>query len=196
MDRTTSKCQSCKENQVAPARGLYICTPCKSGYLSNGNRTKCFDADECRAMRDACYNGAACVNTEGSYRCECGAGYKGKSCEDDINECENLPCKNGAPCTNLKGGYKCRCPANYQGKNCDVDVDECTKNPCKNSGKCHNIVGSYKCSCTLSWTGPNCEKGNKLLLHDHGQLTSIKGPSCFRGACLICCFLVVLHLIS
>lgn len=36
--------------------------------------TECADINECLAMPDACTLGR-CVNTDGSYRCECPPGY-------------------------------------------------------------------------------------------------------------------------
>lgn len=34
-----------------------------------------------------CRHGASCRNTHGGYRCHCQAGYSGRNCETDIDDC-------------------------------------------------------------------------------------------------------------
>lgn len=70
------------------------------------------DLDECHFMPDAC-SGGDCINTDGSFRCECPMGYvldsTGRKCVDD-NECltaQNI-CGNGT-CANVDGGFECSC---------------------------------------------------------------------------------------
>ena len=49
---------------------------------------KCIDFDECTETEHNCHKHATCVNSEGSYRCECNVGYRGDGFEcDDHNEC-------------------------------------------------------------------------------------------------------------
>ena len=38
------------------------------------------DIDECR--NDPCQNGGTCVNSPGSYSCDCVEGYKGDHCQE------------------------------------------------------------------------------------------------------------------
>ena len=79
------------------------------------------------------FQGGTCINTDGSYRCECPSGFKldhnGKKCVDD-NECLSNPriCGNGT-CSNIIGGFECSCTEGYAPGphgNCE-DVDECTE---------------------------------------------------------------------
>ncbi|RMX46862.1 hypothetical protein pdam_00007652, partial [Pocillopora damicornis] len=112
--------------------------------------------DECR-IKNPCLNGAVCSDRPGSYKCTCKSGYRGKNCENDINECTNNPCKNRANCVNLKGNYRCDCKAGYTGKNCETDINECQNKPCKNRAACVNLPGTYRCDCTPGYTGKNCE---------------------------------------
>lgn len=77
-----------------------------------GRGDKGEDLNECDFMTNPC-DGGECINTDGSYRCECPVGYvldsTGKKCVDE-NECKinvNI-CGNGT-CANLQGGFECIC---------------------------------------------------------------------------------------
>ncbi|OBS71247.1 hypothetical protein A6R68_00212, partial [Neotoma lepida] len=62
--------------------------------------------DECKEP-DVCKHGQ-CINTDGSYRCECPFGYilEGNECVD-TDECSvGNPCGNGT-CKNMIGGFEC-----------------------------------------------------------------------------------------
>ena len=47
---------------------------CDDGYLGNGD-INCTDKDECALGEDNCATNAACLNTPGSYTCECRIGF-------------------------------------------------------------------------------------------------------------------------
>ena len=78
------------------------------------------DKDECQRTPDICGNITSsatntsapkvCVNTAGSYRCDCPPGLKGDDCDQAVNECEEVaspPCSNGGTCSNTVGSYRC-----------------------------------------------------------------------------------------
>lgn len=56
-----------------------------------------------------CEHDGICVNTPGSYRCDCVAGFTGTRCEVNVNECESNPCQNEGTCIDERGGYRCIC---------------------------------------------------------------------------------------
>ena len=56
-----------------------------------------------------CEHEGVCVNTAGSYKCDCKTGFKGRRCEENINECESSPCQNEGTCIDERGGFRCIC---------------------------------------------------------------------------------------
>ena len=84
------------------------------------------DIDEC-AMTDICGSGD-CVNSAGSYTCQCHIGYTlsetGDTCVD-VDECQEKPCGNVGECINSPGGFECFCQPGYvfDGESC-FDLDE------------------------------------------------------------------------
>lgn len=62
------------------------CRACRSGYIMDVEEG-CKDIDECLEDGKCTKDNEKCVNTIGSYRCECGEGYrrnKDQECEIDI----------------------------------------------------------------------------------------------------------------
>jgi hypothetical protein len=80
----------------------------------NGDGRNCADINECAANNGGCQQN--CINTLGSYYCNCSSGYTlntdGKSCNDS-NECatHNGGCQQN--CTNTVGSYYCSCSTGY-----------------------------------------------------------------------------------
>ncbi|XP_028259472.1 hemicentin-1 [Parambassis ranga] len=113
---------------------------CQQGFEPRGGR--CLDINECE-VRDTCQH--ECMNTPGSHRCLCPAGYRlmanGKTCQD-IDECveQNIQCGANRMCFNMRGSYQCidtPCPPNYQRdpatgfclKDCPPNDLECALSP-------------------------------------------------------------------
>ncbi|XP_067047367.1 uncharacterized protein [Acropora muricata] len=70
----------------------------------------------------SCKNKGKCLPLygENNYMCHC-RGFKGKKCENDIDECSSAnECHLDATCTNAKGSYNCTCQDGFEGngKNC------------------------------------------------------------------------------
>ncbi|XP_055371961.1 fat-like cadherin-related tumor suppressor homolog [Condylostylus longicornis] len=64
-----------------------------------------------------CRNGGVCEEGDNGPLCLC-RGYKGLTCEVDVDECENQPCGNGATCINEAGSFRCICPPDLTGASC------------------------------------------------------------------------------
>uniref|UniRef100_A0A8C9L8A4 Fibrillin 2 n=1 Tax=Pavo cristatus TaxID=9049 RepID=A0A8C9L8A4_PAVCR len=153
------------------------------------------DIDECERNPLLC-RGGMCVNTEGSFQCDCPVGHElSPSREEciDVNECslsDNL-CRNGN-CVNMVGTYQCSCNSGYQAtadrQGC-VDIDECM---IMNGGcdtHCTNSEGSYECSCSDGYALmpdvrtcadiDECENNPDIC--DGGQCSNIPGE--YRCLC-------------
>ncbi len=44
------------------------------------------------------------------FECSCLAGYRGRYCEVNVNECDSNPCQNGGVCLDGVARYSCQCP--------------------------------------------------------------------------------------
>ncbi|XP_041837926.1 fibrillin-1 isoform X2 [Melanotaenia boesemani] len=124
-----------------------------AGYELGPDGDHNVDVDEC--LNDPCVNGQ-CINTDGSFRCECPLGYRldesGVTCVD-TDECDiGNPCGNGT-CTNVIGGYECACDEGFEPgpmMTCE-DINECAQNPLLCAFRCVNVVGSYECKCPTGY---------------------------------------------
>ncbi|WAR04466.1 FCGBP-like protein [Mya arenaria] len=74
--------------------------------------------DECLTATDTCPQNARCINTEGSFECECFDGFimSAGQC-DDVDECKlasKNTCGNNSKCSNKPGGFECPCCAGFE----------------------------------------------------------------------------------
>ncbi|KAF0043033.1 hypothetical protein F2P81_004370 [Scophthalmus maximus] len=197
----TNMCQAyrnlCLNGRCIPMPVIGYRCECNMGYRVDG-RSECIDDDECE--RSPCAHGE-CVNTAGSYICQCPAGFQTTATRTecrDLDECvaNGRICNNGR-CVNTEGSFHCVCNAGFEitsdGKNCQ-DQDECLiRNMCLN-GLCINEDGSFKCICKpgflLDSSGrmcvANCEGGYLsgmlvvLLYIDECETPGM----CMNGRCL------------
>ena len=84
---------------------------CHDGFSGNGKF--CKDIDECvEASHECDVNKSSCLNTFGSFTCDCFEGYekaKNQTC-DDIDECLLLAsCPTNSTCENTDGSFTCSC---------------------------------------------------------------------------------------
>lgn len=105
-----------------------------------------------------CHNGGQCVEGRGlDFTCDCAAGWKGRFCSIEIDECESSPCLNGAICVDKIAAYACVCAVGYTGPNCEEDIQVCNDSPCKNSALCLMEEGQPVCYCVPDFHGEKCE---------------------------------------
>lgn len=91
-----------------------------------------------------CEHLGRCMNTQGSFLCQCGRGYTGPRCETDINECLSGPCQNQATCLDRIGQFTCICLAGVCGLGrLDVARDA-------------ELGGRGQRTCRCEWVGRCC----------------------------------------
>lgn len=120
------------------------------------------DANECAGS--PCVNAVSCRNLVGDYVCQCQAGWRGKKCEKNVNDCRGQ-CQHGATCIDLVNDYHCACLPGFSGRHCAHNIDECASNPCKNGGQCVDLINSNKCICTVGYVGQQCEVRPNLIMN-------------------------------
>ncbi|XP_063263862.1 sushi, nidogen and EGF-like domain-containing protein 1 isoform X6 [Prinia subflava] len=114
----------------------------------------------CLTLRP-CLNGGKCIEDcitgNPSYTCSCLAGFTGKRCHVDVDECLSQPCQNGATCLNGAGKFTCRCLPGFRGNNCETAESPCENRMCQNGGSCRVVNRTAACLCQSGYTGVDCQ---------------------------------------
>ncbi|XP_071202681.1 sushi, nidogen and EGF-like domain-containing protein 1 isoform X2 [Salvelinus alpinus] len=117
-------------------------------------------ASVCPHLRP-CLNGGLCIDDcitgNPSFSCSCLAGFTGRWCQIDVEECSSYPCQNGGTCSDQVNGFTCQCPPGFTGTVCQTDIDECKDRPCLNGALCVQGVDSFTCVCERGYSGTLCE---------------------------------------
>ncbi|XP_055206140.2 epidermal growth factor-like protein 7 [Gorilla gorilla gorilla] len=98
---------------LAPARPRYACCP---GWKRTSGLPGACGAAICQPP---CRNGGSCVQPG---RCRCPAGWRGDTCQSDVDECSAR--RGGCPqrCVNTAGSYWCQC---WEGHSLSADGTLC-----------------------------------------------------------------------
>ncbi|KAM6260373.1 sushi, nidogen and EGF-like domain-containing protein 1 isoform 10-T10 [Spheniscus humboldti] len=114
----------------------------------------------CLTLRP-CLNGGKCIEDcitgNPSYTCSCLAGFTGKRCHVDVDECLSHPCQNGATCINGASSFSCRCPPGFRGTSCETEESPCESKVCQNGGRCQVANGTAACLCQPGYMGADCQ---------------------------------------
>ena len=60
------------------------------------------------------------------FKCACVTGYRGKTCNININDCTPDACFNGGTCIDGVGNFTCICPAGFTGSMCECTLPTST----------------------------------------------------------------------
>ncbi|NXP53717.1 SNED1 protein, partial [Heliornis fulica] len=114
----------------------------------------------CLTLRP-CLNGGKCIEDcitgNPSYTCSCLAGFTGKRCHVDVDECLSQPCQNGATCLNGASSFSCRCLPGFRGTNCETEESPCESKVCQNGGSCQAANRTAACLCQPGYMGVDCQ---------------------------------------
>uniref|UniRef100_H2LL33 Fibrillin 2b n=1 Tax=Oryzias latipes TaxID=8090 RepID=H2LL33_ORYLA len=139
--------------ELCPNQNDAFNTLCPYGHGALPGLDDTREMNECLENPGICQNGI-CINTDGSFRCECPFGYNldftGVNCVTD--ECSiGNPCGNGT-CTNVVGGFECSCQEGFEpGPMMTCEINECSQNPLLCAFRCVNTFGSYECMCPAGY---------------------------------------------
>lgn len=130
-----------------------------------------------------------CQDLMGNFFCLCKAGWGGRLCDKDVNECGQ---KNGGcsqVCHNQPGSFQCACHSGYSlasdGKSCQ-DIDECTDSDTCGDARCKNLPGSYSCLCDKGYTYSSREKACQDVdecQQDRCEQTCVNSPGSYTCHC-------------
>ncbi|XP_050541159.1 sushi, von Willebrand factor type A, EGF and pentraxin domain-containing protein 1 [Daktulosphaira vitifoliae] len=153
-------CSPCPMNFFQPLSGQTVCIECPTNMRTKG--VGAAGRDECQSLvctENSCLHGGLCVPLGHSVQCLCPAGFSGKRCEIDIDECASQPCYNGGSCIDLPQGYRCQCKNGFNGINCQEEKSDCRNDTCPERAMCKDEPGfnNYTCLCRSGYTGSNCD---------------------------------------
>ena len=87
--------------------------------------------------KNPCANDGKCTElSNGGFECQCKTEWTGKTCQEDIDECQNANMCNNGQCINRNGSFTCKCPAGYTGRRCEYKIDACNPTPCASDENC------------------------------------------------------------
>lgn len=137
IDECELKTANCGPDEICKNKpGGYTCS-CPVGHTLNAQR-RCEDVNECdfykgqvkwlyfnvldqnlnSTFKQVCSSNSDCVNTIGSYRCECKEGFRKEGTDEkvciDINECNEVPGMCEQRCINYWGSYRCGCETGFR----------------------------------------------------------------------------------
>ena len=145
------------------------------------------DIVDCRGQ---CQHGASCQDLENDYRCLCPAGFTGKNCQINVDDCQSNPCMNNGVCMDKVSSYQCVCQTGFYGNRCQHHTNECQPNPCIH-GICTDLDNDYRCDCEVNWSGKNCSVRQAADLGNCNHNRCQHGSTCvslpkseFRCHCL------------
>ncbi|XP_027631994.1 growth arrest-specific protein 6 [Tupaia chinensis] len=134
-----------------------------SPYSKNPGFATCVQSlpDQCTPNPCTKAGTQACQDLMGNFFCLCKAGWRGRLCDTDVDECSQHSGGCSQVCRNQPGSFHCSCHSGFalapDGRACK-DVDECADPGTCGAARCQNLPGSYSCLCEEGYAYSSQEK--------------------------------------
>lgn len=128
-----------------------------------------------------CEHAGKCINTLGSFECQCLQGYTGPRCEIDVNECISNPCQNDATCLDQIGEFQCICMPGTWSRAPACRSGPCSS-PCLNPSQAGPRGTTQRAAPGLAgWVGPAVLGGWLCGQREPGGTSSALSPPLWWG---------------
>ncbi|XP_062958595.1 growth arrest-specific protein 6 [Cynocephalus volans] len=162
-----------------------------SPYIKNPHFVTCVQdlPDQCTPNPCDKEGTQACQDLMGNFFCLCKAGWGGRLCDKDVNECGQRNGGCGQVCYNKPGSFQCACHSGFalspDGKTCQ-DMDECADSDACGAARCKNLPGSYSCLCdegyAYSFQDKACQDVDECL-QGRCEQTCVNSPGSYSCHC-------------
>ncbi|MCB9789101.1 MAG: hypothetical protein H6744_20685 [Deltaproteobacteria bacterium] len=125
-----------------------------------------------------CANGGACTAVGANFSCACVAGFKGDTCQTNIDDCAPNPCLNGWTCTDGVDGYSCAAGAPPDGIDCGAPTAP-SGGSCGAALTCNPVAGDSGTKCNAA-AGQACDASGS------GSTQCYDGPGNDGDICAVC----------
>ncbi|XP_067935630.1 mucin-like protein [Watersipora subatra] len=163
---------------------------CLEGFIKLSD-DECFDYDECANDEHTCFSNVLCINTVGSFYCNCPQGYtkENETCID-IDECIANADTCSDICHNTNGSFECSCfsGASLKEDNVTCEVMVASGSLCGGEYNCsytcaNNTDGSEVCVCPRDKMvdpadNSTCIDFNECLNPDDNACVTSTGAQC------------------
>ncbi|GMT32556.1 hypothetical protein PFISCL1PPCAC_23853, partial [Pristionchus fissidentatus] len=181
----------------------FNCT-CESGWKLASNGSMCLNINECtegvlgNPLNIACEKDAKCIDSDGSYSCDCPRGMiddKSHKCIPDTPQCTREQSCDGDPnayCASVNGLFYCQCKSGFEGEatptsRCQA-IDFCARalanspnkngSVCRMNEKCINTPSRFSCECMEGYEAK--AKGEACLDRDECSTGFAECPVTYR----------------
>ena len=143
-----------------PEKAFYSCmAKCTQKLATKNNDNYYAYPYEARDVAFATAEDKSPMAAKPKFTCKCNAGFEGRNCESNVDECAGNDCSGRGKCVDGANAYTCQCETGYDGKDCENNIDDCKDVDCGDLSVaaygCTDGVNSYMCNCKPGWSTDN-----------------------------------------